>query len=223
MKGLDAVRSSSARLASKGLAPGTSVTVGRTALASVVVLLTAACGGTSPSSKAPAGSPSIAASVRAARPIPIPALSLTFTSPTMGYSVNYPTGWAVSLATEPWPLGRASFWDTRDGDRLEGESAGFRGSSQALGSGQSAAEWMDQYMASSMPCGKREQVRVSGAIGTIDLNDCPGMGRLRGRVFDLVVVAGGRGYNFTMEGRVDRAFFLEELATVRFSPPPPNS
>jgi hypothetical protein len=31
-------------------------------------------------------------------------------------------------------------------------------------------------------------------------------------------VAGGRGYNFTMEGRVDRAFFLAMLATVTFSP-----
>jgi hypothetical protein len=136
----------------------------------------------------------------------------------MGYSVNYPAGWTVTLAAEQWPLGHTSFWDTPDGDRIEGDGAGFRGTSQALAPGQSTAEWLDQYIASSMPCGTREQVPVAGETGTIDLNDCAGMGRLGGRVFDIAVVSGGRGYNFTMEGRIDRAFFLAMLATVKFSP-----
>jgi len=61
-------------------------------------------------------------------------------------------------------------------------------------------------------------VPVGGQVGTIDLNDCDGFGRLGGRVFDLAVVAGGRGYNFTMEGTVDRAFDLAVLGTVTFSP-----
>jgi hypothetical protein len=39
-----------------------------------------------------------------------------------------------------------------------------------------------------------------------------------GHIFDVVVVAGGRGYNFTMEGDVDHAFFLAMLATVVFTP-----
>ena len=148
----------------------------------------------------------------------IPTLSATFTSPTMGYSVRYPAGWATTPAAEKWPLGKTSFWDTPDGDRLEGDGAGFRGTSQALGPGMSTKQWIDQYIASSMPCGTREQVPVGDQVGTIDLNDCTGMGRLGGRVFDVAVVSGGRGYNFTMEGRVDRGFFLAMLATVSFSP-----
>jgi len=136
----------------------------------------------------------------------------------MGYSVMYPAGWTVTSATQSWPLGHTSFWDTPDGDRLEGDAVGFRGTSQALSSGQSESDWINQYIASSMPCGNREQVPVGSHTGTIDLNDCPGMGRLGGRVFDLAVVAGGRGYNFTMEGKVDRSFFLAMLATVMFTP-----
>lgn len=136
----------------------------------------------------------------------------------MGYSVGYPGGWTVTLATESWPLRKTSFWDTPDGDRLEGDGAGFRGTSQALAPGESAEDWMNQYIASSMTCGTKEQVAIGGQIGTIDLNDCPGMGRLGGRVFDIAVVVGGRGYNFTMEGRVDRGFFLAMLAAVTFSP-----
>ena len=136
----------------------------------------------------------------------------------MGYSVKYPAGWKVTVASQSWPLGKTSYWDTPDGDRIESDSAGFRGTSQALAAGQSEAEWIRQYIASSMPCGNSEQVPVGAFVGTIDLNDCPGMGRLGGRVFDIAVVAGGRGYNFTMEGQVDRIFFLAMLAAVTFTP-----
>lgn len=188
-------------------------------MASVLLLLVASCGsGSLSSSASPNSSPAAKASGRAASPIPIPALSMTFTSPTMGYSVRYPAGWTVTRATESWPLQKTSFWDTPDGDRLEGDGAGFRGTSQALAAGESAEVWMNQYIASSMTCGTQEQVFIGDQIGTIDLNDCPGMGRLGGRVFDIAVVVGGRGYNFTMEGKVDRAFFLTMLATVTFSP-----
>jgi hypothetical protein len=143
---------------------------------------------------------------------------MTFTSPTMGYSVRYPAGWTITLATESWPYGKTSFWDTPDGDRLEGDGAGFRGTSQALAPGQSASQWIAEYVSTSYTCGTQEQVPVGDQVGTIDLNDCPGMGRLGGRVFDIAVVSGGRGYNFTMEGTVDRGFFLAMLATITFTP-----
>jgi len=95
---------------------------------------------------------------------------------------------------------------------------GFRGTSQPLAPGESAAAWMDDYIKSSMPCGTEEQVPVGDHTGTVDLNDCTGMGRLGGRVYDLAVVVGGRGYNFTMEGQVDHTFWLAVLATVTFTP-----
>ena len=182
---------------------------------SIAVLLLTSCGSSTPSSSA---QPSLSPPARASSPIPIPPLSMTFKSPTMGYSVKYPAGWTITLATESWPLGRTSYWDTPDGDRLESDSAGFRGTSQALAPGQSASQWIAEYISTSFPCGSQEQVPVGDQVGTVDLNDCAGQGRLGGRVFDIAVVAGGRGYNFTMEGRVDRPFFLAMLATVTFSP-----
>ena len=136
--------------------------------------------------------------------------------------MRYPAGWTITPASQRWPLGHASYWDTPDGDRLEGDAAGFRGASQALAPGESSTTWMDDYIKSSLPCGTEEQVPVGDHIGTVDLNDCTGMGRLGGRVFDLAVVVGGRGYNFTMEGKVDRAFWLAMLATVTFSPQSAN-
>jgi hypothetical protein len=188
-------------------------------IASAVLLLMTSCGsGPRSASASPNPSPTAKATTPVASPIPIPPLSMPFTSPTMGYSVKYPAGWSITLATESWPYGKTSYWDTPDGDRLEGDGAGFRGTSQALAPGQSASQWIAQYITTSLPCGNQEQVPVGDQVGTIDLNDCPGAGRLGGRVFDIAVVVGGRGYNFTMEGRVDRAFFLAMLASVAFSP-----
>jgi len=195
------------------------LTAPRAIAASIVLLLVASCGPSTPPSNALSSSSPVAkASTSVSSPIPIPTLSKTFTSPMMGYSVKHPGGWAITRATERWVPGRTSYWDTPDGDRLEGDSAGFRGTSQALASGQSASQWIAEYITTSRPCGNQEQVSVGGQVGMIDLNDCAGFGRLGGRVFDLVVVAGGRGYNFTMEGRVDRNFFLAVLGTVTFSP-----
>jgi hypothetical protein len=183
--------------------------------ASIVLMLMTACGSSTLSSNTRSSSMPAA---RASSRIPIPALSMKFDSPTMGYSVRYPAGWTITPAAESWPLGKTSYWDTPDGDRLEGDSAGFRGTSQALAPGQSASQWIAEYITTSLPCGSQEQVPVGDRVGTIDLNDCTGLGRLGGRVFDIAVVAVGRGYNFTMEGRVDRAFFLAMLASVTFSP-----
>ena len=187
----------------------------RSIVAIAVLALMASCGASTHSSSSPKSSSPVA-TVRS--PVAVPAFSMTFTSPTMGYSVRYASDWTITPATDSWPLGKTSFWDTPDGDRIEGDAAGFRGTSQALAPGQSASQWIAEYITTSLPCGTQEQVPLGDQVGTIDLNDCPGMGRLGGRVFDIAVVSGGRGYNFTMEGRVDRAFFLAMLATVTFSP-----
>jgi hypothetical protein len=49
----------------------------------------------------------------------------------------------------------------------------------------------------------------------IDLNGCASYD-IQGRIYDVAVVAGGRGYRFTLEGEVDHAFFPAMLATVKF-------
>ena len=136
----------------------------------------------------------------------------------MGYLVSYPAGWTPSPATEAWKPGAPNFWDDPVGDRLESATAGFRGTSQRLAAGQTAEAWLNDYLAASPRCELSERVPVGGQIGTVDLNGCAGQGRLRGRVFDVVVVSGGRGYNFTMEGDVDKALWLAMLATVKFAP-----
>ena len=182
--------------------------------ATIGIVISAVAAGCGPSPAA-STAPSVAAASSASANH---ALTATFRSPTMGYSVRYPAGWTITPASQRWPLRHTSFWDTPDGDRLEGNAAGFRGTSQALAPGESAATWMDDYIKSSMPCGTEEKVPVGDQIGTVDLNDCAGQGRLGGRVFDLAVVVGRRGYNFTMEGQVDRAFWLAMLATVTFVP-----
>jgi hypothetical protein len=100
--------------------------------------------------------------------------------------------------------------------------AGLHGTSQALAPGQSAAQWLSAYLTSAgANCGTQEHVPVGGQIGVIDGNGCasdPSHGGYVGRIYDVAVVADGRGYNFAMEGEVDHAFFLAVLATVTFTP-----
>jgi hypothetical protein len=148
-----------------------------------------------------------------------PPLSQTFNSPLMGYTVDYPNGWTTTPATDLWVPSAPNYWDDPVGDRLESAVAGFRGTSQLLAKGASAERWVHDYMAvEPTGCGKREQVPVDGQMATIGLNGCAGQGRLGGKVFDLVVVSGNRGYNFTMEGNVDRDLLLAMLATVKLDP-----
>jgi hypothetical protein len=132
--------------------------------------------------------------------------------------VRYPADWTTNAATQAWLPDSSNFWDDPVGDRLEGRSVGFRGTSQALAEGQSADAWLRAYLGSGPSCGDLLHVPVGGRSGTIDMNGCAGQGRLGGRVFDLAIVVGRRGYNFTMEGDADRAFFLAMLATVKFRP-----
>ena len=137
----------------------------------------------------------------------------------MGYTVEYPDGWTPVVATELWLPGVSNYWDDPVGDRIENGTAGFRGTSQAFKTGQSSAMWLAEYLgAEPSGCGVPEEVLVNGQRATIGMNGCSGLGRLGGRVFDVAVVTGDRGYNFTMEGDVDHALLLAMLATVSLDP-----
>jgi hypothetical protein len=152
-------------------------------------------------------------------PVPVPSFDSTFASPLMGYSVRYPSGWTTTPATSPWTAGTGDGWDAPNGDQVEGAGTGFRGGSQPLAPGQTAQAWIDAYVATQVTdCGVREQIPLAGTQATIDLNGCPALGRLQGRIYDVVLVVGDRGYNFTMEGQVDRAYLLEMLSTIEFDP-----
>jgi hypothetical protein len=137
----------------------------------------------------------------------------------MGYTVRYPKGWTVYPASMPWLPGETDFWDEANGDRAESRVAGFRGGSQPLLPGQTAEAWVRAYLGDqAADCGERERVPLGGSIATFNLNGCRGLGRLGGRVYDVVVVVGGRAYNFTFEGEMDRGFVDAMLATVTFDP-----
>jgi hypothetical protein len=146
-----------------------------------------------------------------------PPLSETYASNLMRYSVNYPTGWDITPATQTWH-GEWGNWGQPDIDHLDGNHVAFWGTSQPLGPGQSATKWTNRYLVAvgGNKCGVQERVSVAGHVGVIDLNGCTSS-ELPGRVYDVVIVAGRRGYNFSMEGVVDRAFFLAMLATVKLS------
>jgi hypothetical protein len=187
--------------------------------ASLMIVL-AACSASPGSQPGESGTPTATGTVTVTPEPTVPELSKTFESATMGFTVDYPGGWTITPAAVLWTPDAGNFWDDPDGDRLESGTAGFRGASQPLHKGQKPAEWLADYLATVPPvdCGEPEQVPVGDATGTISLNGCAGEGRLGGRVFDVAVVSGRRGYNFTMEGDVTHDFFLAMLATVTFEP-----
>ena len=133
--------------------------------------------------------------------------------------LNYPGDWTPTPATDLWLPSASNFWDDPVGDRLESSVAGFRGTSQLLAKAESATQWLRDYLASEPTgCGTRQPIRVAGHAATIGLKGCAGQGRLGGKVFDLILVSGNRGYNFTMEGKVDRPLLLAMLGTVKLDP-----
>jgi hypothetical protein len=163
----------------------------------------------------PKSQPLAAAAAPIASQTPLPVPSKTYVSDLMHYSVNYPADWAVTPATQLWH-GEWGSWGQPDIDHLDGKYVAFWGTSQPLRPGQSATKWMNQYLATvaSNKCGVQENLAVAGHAGVIDLNGCNST-ELPGRIYDVVVVAGGRGYNFSMEGAVDHPFLLAMLATVK--------
>jgi hypothetical protein len=151
-------------------------------------------------------------------PVAIGPLVRTFTSPKMQFSARYPAAWKVTPSTTSWRT-KGARWTDPEADLLDGRFVNFWGTSQALERGQSAKAWLDryvQYLASvgTAKCGVQEHVAVADHASLIIMNGCNSED-LPGRVYDVVFVAGGRGYDLSMEGEVDHPYFLAMLATVQ--------
>jgi len=150
-------------------------------------------------------------------PAPIP-LTEVFRSPTMQYSIKFPTGWTVTPATEKGRGDRDSS-GRPSVDMLDGGSVVFTGTSEALVWGMTPAKWIGWYLATAGTdqCRVREYTDFMGLTGLIDLNGCSSPD-MPGHIYSAAVVIDGRGYSFTMQGQVDHALFVSMLRTVSFGP-----
>jgi hypothetical protein len=192
-------------------------------------------GGPSPSS-VPSSSPTASASAP-----PLPTLDATFISPSHGYQVKYPTGWIVTPGTGPWPLGSYREPGNPVSDAIISNSSTdrvrFSGASIALPRGMT----MDQFRAfaspfsapfQSDPCPPIAPLPVPLKINdqansaaspqpveaVISINGCAALAELGGYIYDVDVIAGGRGYTFTLDGHVTTADALAWLATIKLEP-----
>jgi hypothetical protein len=175
----------------------------------------------SPSSSIPPSDspPPVASSVDVAPPV----LTATFISPRNGFSVRYPGDWIVTAATTSWEAGAINLWGSAALDDLRGSTVRFAGTSQPLAAGQTPEEWLASYAAGSClgPPSSWPTVPIGTATGQITANGCeapgPPLGK-GGRIFDAVVIVGGRAYNFTMEGELTPSDFVAVLAAVTLDP-----
>jgi hypothetical protein len=152
-----------------------------------------------------------------------PVLTATFRSPRNGFALTYPGDWTVTPATARWESGALNLWESAAIDELQGATVRFAGTSQPLAEGQTAEDWLNAY-APAACVGPRETwatVPIGSAIGYITADGCevpdPPIAK-GGRLFDAVVVVGGRAYNFTMDGELTPSDFVAVLAAITLDP-----
>lgn len=187
-----------------------------------------AVGGPSPIPSAFAtASPSASASA------PASGLAETFTSPRYGYAIRYPSGWTATPATKRWLAGTDTLWGDSTLDTIGTSDARLAIGSQPLAGtlyvdrqlrqGQTADDWLLAHCGSTGPtaaaCGSR--ILIGGQPGWLHEDGAPASGgtvATGGVIFDAAVVYEDRGYEFTLDGKVDRALFDVLMASVTFEP-----
>lgn len=209
------------------------VAVGVAALGIIGTRLQAAVGGPgSPSpSESPSASPSLPASSGSPTPaIVVPPLTQTFVSLRNGFSVQYPDGWTVTMASGPWPANAFLPYGHPALDTLArpGE-ARLMIASQALGNGQTEEDWLAAFFrpyTGGEPCGGDSstwpRLAIDGVLGYLDMVDCPvpvdSKISERDIGFSAIVFAGGRVYAIGLDGDVDLDYFKALVVTVRLDP-----
>ena len=164
-------------------------------------------------------------------PISVPLLTETFASPRHGFSVQYPAGWTVTPATAAWPPVSFLPYGNPALDTFESPAGNARliVSSQALGIGQTEETWLAAFFRpfeGTSACGADHsawpRLPIGGTSGYLDAAGCPvpADSKISPRdvSFDALVFAGGRVYEFGLDGDVDLAYFEALLATVRLDP-----
>ncbi len=180
-------------------------------------------------SPAPSGTPAPSASGQAATPTPvvIPPLAETYISPTKGYRIDHPAGWTVTGSTADWPAGANLQWGDPALDELSGPGVRLVATSQAIPAGQTADSWLQAHRSSTTPCTGGapvpRQATIDGQVAWLAIDGCStdGFGGIvtqGGRIFDVYVVKAGRGYDFTLDGNADHAYFMALLDSIRLDP-----
>jgi hypothetical protein len=188
----------------------------------------------------PSSVPSPTATLSASAP-PLPTLDAVFVSPSYGFQIRYPTGWTVTRGTGPWPMGTELRPGNPVSDAIVTPSGGsrvrFSGASIALPSGMT----MDQFRAFAGPYGSPfnsgpcdpvaplpTPLTLNGQLGpgaslqpvpaVVSINGCDALAELGGYIYDVEVMAGGRGYTFTIDGHISTSDALAWLAAITLDP-----
>lgn len=154
----------------------------------------------------------------------LPTLGSTFVSPWYGYSVRYPTTWVTTDGKGPWPPGQVLRHDDPRLDVIEGSTeAGqirFVAASQPVPAGTTARQFGNAENPFSCPPGDGlpKALTIDGLPAFVTLNGCPSQGGLGGLIWDVVVISGGRGYDFTIDGALVSPEAAAWLASIRLQP-----
>ena len=215
------------RLALLGAAAALALLVG----AALVLLKppTATVGGPSPSPLLASPSDLSARAAPSASAGGVGLIDATWVSHRYGYSIGYPATWTTTPATADWRQGKRTLWGDPALDTITGRDARFVAASQPLAPGKSADDWYTDYCVinggSSLDCGSAtsrwQPIQIGGVTGYLDSDGEPSPPNgiaTGGIVFDAVVVADNRGYEFTLDGKVDRASFDRMVSKLDLAP-----
>lgn len=172
---------------------------------------------------------------------PLPSLDATFTSSSYGYQIHYPTGWTVAHGRGAWPLNVTlgpgdpvmdGIVASRPIDRVRISAASI-----ALPSGMSMEDFRafaSPYSAPfqndpcpalaplSLPLTLSYQASAGGSTqavpAVVSINGCNALAELGGHVYDIEAIAGGRGYEFIIDGHISTADAVAWLSTITLQP-----
>jgi hypothetical protein len=198
-------------------------------VALIAVLLGAAMAGSGrPPASGASPSPDAAASGRgpSADPGVLPPLTDEFVSTWYGYRVAFPAGWTAGSGAGPWPLGQNLGHGDPHLDVIRSSAittpARLVAASIALPPGMDMTGFRAFASPQADPCTPvaplPKPVRIDGIDAFVSLDGCRSLAELGGNIYDVLVISGGRGYDFTLDGGLSADEALLWLATIRLEP-----
>jgi hypothetical protein len=180
---------------------------------------------------------------------PLPTLDATFTSTWYGYQIRYPSGWTVRPGLGPWRNNST----LSPGDPITDEIVSPSGpysmrisiASLALADGLTMYDFRSFASPYSSPFDGNpceplapitETVMIDAkasptasaeeVAAVVSINGCHALAELGGSIYDVEAIAGGRGYEFTIDGHIsptDAVAWLKSVTLEPASAPPPST